>query len=302
MWSGNPPARGGAKEFSRSLNGLGVSLPVRTTETKAETELLQVLPDLSSLESLVESASIRPMGPAPLSASGMGLRIVCEGGSEVASDCEVLTACGTSPSRQAESNRNISEMDCLRILSCASSGANSDAETLVASLGAVSMPQLKDIGLESAEQETSDLLKLLESAGQDGLLVSSTVYASVSVPQTTPFCRNQPPFGGSIRVPGVQSTTDQREGDCCDESAESEVCHISLQLCGERHGALSSTGSICTTTCAAFARRRRSVAELTAAIPYCDLRSIFEDSEARKCEQVLVPMPSHNRSKTFKAS
>ena len=301
MWSGNPPARGGAKEFSRSLNGLGVSLPVHTTETKAETELLQVLPDLSSLESLVESASIRPMGPAAL---GIGPRIVGEVGSEVASDCESLTACGPSPSRQAESNRNISAMDCMRILSCASSGANSDAETLVASLGAVSMPQLKDIGLESAEQETSDLLKLLESAGQDGLLVSSTVYASVSVPQTTPFCRNQPPFGGSIRVPGVQSTTDQREGDCCDESAESEVCHISLQLCGERHGALSSTGSICTTTssCAAFSRRRRSVAELTAAIPYSDLRSIFEYFEARKFEQVLVPMPSLNRSKNFKAS
>ena len=302
MWSGYASARGSAKEFSRSLNGVGVSLPVLTTETQAETDLLQALPDVSSLECLMESGSIRPMGPATLAGLGMGPCVAGEGGRENASDCKVLTACGPLPSRQPESlsNRNMLAMDCKRILSGASSEADSDAETL----GTVSMPQLllMDISCESAEQETSDLFKLLESAGQDGTIVNSAVDASVSVQQTTPSCRMQLPFGRSIRVRGVQSTTDQRAGVCCDESAESEVCHISSQLHGERHCTLSSTGSICTTTCTAFSRRRKSVAESTADISHSDLRPIFEDSEDRILEQVVVRMPSHNRFKTFKAS
>ena len=300
MWSGYASARGSAKEFSRSLNGVGVSLPVLTTETQAETDLLQALPDVSSLECLMESGSIRPMGPATLAGLGMGPCVAGEGGRENASDCKVLTACGPLPSRQPESlsNRNMLAMDCKRILSGASSEADSDAETL----GTVSMPQLllMDISCESAEQETSDLFKLLESAGKDGLVVNSAVDAFESGPQTTPSCRMQLPFGGSIHVRGVQSTTDQREGVCCDESAESEVsCNVSSQLHSERHGSLSSTGSICTTSCTAFSRRRRYVAEKTADVSHSDLRPIFEDSEACKLEQVVVRMPSQNHSKTF---
>ena len=233
---------------------LGVSLPVHTTETQAEAEVLQALPDLSSLVSMEEPASTGPEEPVEHAAVASASDIGPHAGQDVgsgASDCEdsMPTACGPSPLRL--SKRNISAADFSRSLSGALSGVDSDIRAemlgpsfkLPATLG-------HDDWSGSAEPKSSESA----SPRNGGVVLSTSISAGLPLPIPYPKLLQRQLRSSISRV---RLATDLPYGVSSLDSSGLEPLHVDTQpeLCGGSHGARRGPDITCSATDTAFCRQ-----------------------------------------------